>query len=268
VRSIILPMMVAALTISGAATAQTIPKNSPDSMLEQARTCYNNAEYENAISQLEKTLQFLGLLKRSDQIEAYKYLAFSYVAFGDTDKAKEQFKKLLALNPRLELDPVTVSPKIIKVFDETKSEMPVSFTAQPAHEPIVKDRGEIVAHSVVLPGWGQMYRGDKSKGKKIMIAAGVSLVAAIITGIISNTRHNGYLNAVDEAAIDNAYKSYKVWYNASSACFVSFLGVYLYNVGDAIFAKSRSPASMTGPGRSYLGEIGSGGIGMCCTFDF
>ena len=63
--------------------AQTLSQDSLETMLGMAKTHYYNGEYENAIRELEKALLYLRQLKRTDQVEAYKYLAFSYVAFGD-----------------------------------------------------------------------------------------------------------------------------------------------------------------------------------------
>jgi tetratricopeptide (TPR) repeat protein len=275
-RCIFFPIIIVTVVVlRGVSSAQTIPKDSLNSMLEQAKAYYNNAEYENAIVQLEKALQFLRLLKGSDQVEAYKYLAFSYVAFGDKEKAKEQFRKVLALNPELDLDPATVSPKIIKVFEETKSEMPVSpppspvsepASSPPAVSPIVqatpsppgaplslppssKSRIGAVLRSCLMPGWGQRYHGEMSKGTKITIAAGVSFGAALLSGIITSSRHLTYKNAPPEksAEINNTYRSYKIWYNISSLCILSFSGIYIYNVGDAIFSSGKGTMSMTEP---------------------
>ncbi|MBN1128381.1 MAG: hypothetical protein JXA71_05310 [Chitinispirillaceae bacterium] len=284
-RSIILPLTVAAVAVIGSATAQTIPAESLDSMLEQAKTCYRNAEYENAISQLEKTLQFLELLKVSDRMEAYEYLAFSYVAFGDTDKAKEQFKKLLALNPRLELDPVTVSPKIIRVFEETKSEMQVSSAAVPTavgttptaqtevlFPPPLSSRSRLGAawRSCMMPGWGQRYLGETGKGNKMTAAACISLGAALVTAIITHYAHASYINADPSSgnAIDNTYRSYKILYNVSALCIVSFIGIDIYSVGDAIFAGGNRSTSMVNPGRDYRQESGRNGISLCYAIVF
>ena len=287
-RSVILLMTAAAVSVIGPATAQTIPAESLDSMLAQAKTCYRNAEYENAISQLEKTLQFYNLLKVSDRMEAYEYLAFSYVAFGDTDKAKEQFKKLLALNPRLELDPVTVSPKIIRVFEETKSEMQVSSAAVPTTvgttpvpqavgllppSPASGRRLGAAWRSCMMPGWGQRYLGETGKGNKMTTAACISLGAALVTGIITHLAHGAYINADPSRvnAINTTYRSYKILYNVSSLCIVSFIGIDIYSVGDAIFAdgnRSTSSTSMINRGRDYRRESGRNGVYLCYTIVF
>ena len=130
------------LVMLGVSFAQQVSADSLELMLERAKTFYDNGEYEHAISELEKALQYLKQLEQGDQVEAYKYLAFSYVAFGDKVKAKEQFKKALALEPNLTLDPATVSPKIIKVFEEAKSEMEIAPTEPQVKEPAEPEKIE------------------------------------------------------------------------------------------------------------------------------
>ncbi|MGQ9701605.1 MAG: tetratricopeptide repeat protein [bacterium] len=89
------------MIVVGFGFSQQVSGDSLVKMLEMAKLFYNNGEYENAIKQLEDALQYLKQLNQSEQVEAYKYLAFSYVAFGDKEKAKDQFKKALLLEPKI-----------------------------------------------------------------------------------------------------------------------------------------------------------------------
>ncbi len=241
------------LVMLGVSFAQQVSADSLELMLERAKTFYDNGEYEHAISELEKALQYLKQLEEGDQVEAYKYLAFSYVAFGDKAKAKEQFKKALVLEPSLTLDPATVSPKIIKVFDEAKSEMPTVLpttpVVEPAKPPVAKQEvstSGAMMRSCCIPGWGQMYKGHSSKGKKIMIASGITFGAALFSLILREAAHNNYIDVgpdnIDE--MDEAYKTYKFWYNTAAYTSLTFIGIYLYNLYDVIFTKPATGSSM------------------------
>ncbi|MGB9720485.1 MAG: tetratricopeptide repeat protein [bacterium] len=226
-------------------------------LLESAKFYYNNGEYESAIKQLENALQYLKQLNQNEQVEAYKYLAFSYVAFGDKDKAKEQFKKALRLDPKLELDPATVSPKIIKVFEEAKAEMITIVEPPPAQPPSpkptkpevrpagVSTTGALV-RSCCLPGWGQMYRGESSKGKKLMIATAILLPTSLIATSIQNVKHDNYLDIEpgNEDEMNRAYREYRIWYNITAFSWFAYLGLYAYNIYDVIVTKPRIKSSM------------------------
>lgn len=234
--------------------AQRVSEDSLDLMLVRAKTFYNSGEYEHAISELEKALQYLKQLEKGDQVEAYKYLGFSYVAFGDKAKAKEQFKKALVLEPNLTLDPAIVSPKIIKIFEEAKAELPtVPFTTpvvEPTKPPVAKQEvstSGAMMRSCCIPGWGQMYKGHSSKGKKIMIASGITFGASLFSLIIREVAHNAYLDIGEGAPqyeFDDAYEKYKTWYNIASINLVLFGIVYVYNIYDVVFTKSEIASSL------------------------
>jgi tetratricopeptide (TPR) repeat protein len=242
----------------GSVFAQEVPEDSLIRMLEAAKAFYNGGEYESAIRELEDALQYLKQLESSDQVEAYKYLAFSYVAFGDNEKAKVQFKKALMLNPTLELDPAQVSPKIIKVFEEAKSEMatapPPVVEPQPPVSPVRKtSMFGALWRSCLLPGWGQKYKGESSKGSKIMLAAGVTFGVSVVSITLMEVSHSAYLDVPpgNTGEMDDKYKMYRFWSNAAFFSTVSFGAVYLYNIYDAAFKRARVKYSLndtrTGP---------------------
>jgi len=245
----------------GMLTAQEMPEDSLVLMLEAAKLYYNSGEYENAIDELENALQYLKQLEQGDQVEAYKYLAFSYVAFGDNEKAKVQFKKALMLKPDLELDPAIVSPKIIKVFEEAKSEMGKIPEPPPVIEPEPEPPSAIrrpsmfgaLWRSCLLPGWGQKYKGESKKGSQLMIAAGVTFGVSAVSITLMEVSHSAYLDVppsnVNE--MNSKYKMYRFWTNASFFSAVSFGVIYLYNIYDAAFKRTRVKYSLydtrTGP---------------------
>jgi tetratricopeptide (TPR) repeat protein len=235
--------LVLATFFVGIALAQQVSEDSLEHMLQRAKLHYNNGEYELAINELETALQYLKQLESVDQVEAYKYFAFSYVALGNKEKAKELFKTALTLNPALILDPATVSPKIIKVFEEAKAEMKLEPTPV---EPVIPPKKHGVSktsalmRSCCVPGWGQMYKGHSGKGKKIMIASGITLGASIFSFVKRESAHNTYLDiepGAPQSEFDDAYDKYKTWHNIAVFSVALFGGVYAYNIYDVFFSK-------------------------------
>jgi len=252
------------LGIGGLCFGQQVSGDSLLKMLEYAKSYYNGGEYEQAITELEKALQFLKQLNQIDQVEAYKYLAFSYVAFGDKEKAKEQFRLALKLEPDMELDPSTVSPKIIKVFEEVKAEVVVQPPVKPPVTPPVKPpvtplldsshKSPILATgmSCCLPGLGQMYRGEKKTGTTLMIMAAATYVPFLISAGVAEKKHQQYLDVPpgDPDAMDQAYQEYRGWCAIRAVTGVAATGVWLYNLYDIIFTK---PPVKTSRGQSDNG---------------
>jgi hypothetical protein len=153
----------------------------------------------------------------------------------------------------MELDPSVVSPKIIKIFEEVKSEIaanppPVTPPVMPPVKPPVKppavqiQKSPVVATamSCCIPGLGQMYRGEKAQGTTLMILGGATLVSFVVSAGVAEQKHQDYLKIKpgDPDAMDRAYKSYRTWCNVRAITGVTFAGVYLYNLYDIIFTKS------------------------------
>ena len=64
---------------------------------------YENGDYEEAERLLARSLD-AGLTFQRDEITAHKYLAFTYCVTSEERKCREQFRKVLELDPRFELD--------------------------------------------------------------------------------------------------------------------------------------------------------------------
>ena len=62
-------------------------------------------------------------LTNPQKIGVFQYLAFAYVAFDETPMAESAFREALELQPSMELSPITVSPKILQVFQKVQREL-------------------------------------------------------------------------------------------------------------------------------------------------
>ncbi len=101
------------IILGGIARAETA-----DDLLSQGIWAYENGEYQLSIERLSRAIPLL----RGDRerIEAFKTMAFAYMAFPKKEKARQQFCNILELNPNFDLDPIMTSPKILAVFKEAK----------------------------------------------------------------------------------------------------------------------------------------------------
>ncbi|MBN2529847.1 MAG: hypothetical protein JXR76_25880 [Deltaproteobacteria bacterium] len=62
-------------------------------------------------------------LTNPQKVGVYQYLAFAYVAFDEKPLAESAFRKALELQPSMELSPITVSPKILQVFQKVQNKL-------------------------------------------------------------------------------------------------------------------------------------------------
>jgi tetratricopeptide (TPR) repeat protein len=105
--------MVLVLSLGGGVRAETA-----DDILSEGMRAYQNGEYQLSIDKLSKAISLLKQDRK--RIEAFKTLAFAYMAFPKKEEARRQFCNILKLDPTFELDPIMTSPKILDVFQEAK----------------------------------------------------------------------------------------------------------------------------------------------------
>jgi len=81
--------------------------------VSRAEDLYSRGEYLLIIDYIETTLSDTLGLDREERALLLKLLGSSYVAVGNTESAKKQFKKMLELDADSELDHISTSPKIL-----------------------------------------------------------------------------------------------------------------------------------------------------------
>jgi hypothetical protein len=165
----------------------------------------------------------------------HKLLAFCYVALDDRESAISEFFEVLDLNPRLNLDPVYVSPKIIQVFEAAKTQYQSKVADR--EKPITPQQVRLNAsvHSLILPGWGQIKKGQPTRGYTFMAAQGVTLGAWIGLVFITNDRRDEYQNQTVPSKIEDNYQDYKTALRWRNSMGLAALAVYITSFLDTLY---------------------------------
>jgi hypothetical protein len=231
-------ILVVAIIVAGQAAFGQ--KSASDSTLTAAHRLYDGGSYESA-ELVARRLMEQGPIADSGRIQAERIIAFSLVAQGKTDLAREHFESILALNPSFQLDPVLTSPKILTVFAEAK----MRFTS--ARKGGVDtssdfDAGgtDISYRAVLFPGWEQYYRGRSGTGLVLGGAGILTLGSAIAFELLRAPARRDYLAAKQPADIVNKYNTYNRYYRAEVYSFIAFGAVYLASEFDIFLNKGRS----------------------------
>lgn len=82
---------------------------------------YEDGDYKNSSALLQSALA-AGLFLKSDKVSAHKYLAFIHCAQAREKACREEFRKALELDPKMELTPAESGhPSWSPVFKSLKS---------------------------------------------------------------------------------------------------------------------------------------------------
>lgn len=221
----------------------------------QVKFYYDAVEFEKAISTGREILTS-GQSFTADELSfLHRYLALSYYNIGQVDSARIHFLSLLSLDAGYELDPVTVSPKIIDFFNDIKKDYQALAGSGPAYTRYVfvqDPRPGAAWRSMLLPGWGQFYKHQKTKGYILGGAFWGSLLAAGLSLVMENNARDDYLGSVAPEEIERTYSDYNQWHKTRQAFTIASAALWALAVGDALWSPYSRPSLAARPDGGVL----------------
>ncbi len=230
----------------------------------QVKFYYDAVEFEKAISTGKEILTSGQPFAPDELLFLHRYVALSYYNVGQVDSARTHFLSLLSVDPGYELDPVTVSPKIIDFFNDIKKDYQALAGSGPGaaytRYVFVEDlRPGAAWRSMILPGWGQFYKHQKTKGYLLGGAFWGSLLATGISLLQENAAREKYLDSNTPEDIERTYSDYDQWHKTRQVFTIASAALWAVAVGDALW----SPYS-----RASLAARPEGGVLMTLQIQF
>ncbi len=171
---------------------------------------------------------------------AHKVLGVIQYTKNDLTAARNHFQQAIQINPQTVLDSVYVSPKIIEWFRQIKtSYRPENVPAAHIRYIVVPDRRPGAAvRSVLLPGWGQLYKDQPVRGWTLMAVTGISLATWGVSTWQTQTSRRDYLKAELPETIRQRYDDYNTWYKRQQMCRYVTAALWATAVVDALLTSS------------------------------
>lgn len=140
--------------------------------------------------------------------------AFALVALGRTNEAAAVFRRLLATDPNLKLDPEAVSPKIRAVFESVKVQtaLPTPLPKPVPPETVYLKRPTPL--SVLVPGLHQIKAGRPAAGYALAGATALSIAGLVLSHVAYNGARADYLQASSPQDIADRYQDANNWSHA------------------------------------------------------
>jgi hypothetical protein len=272
------------------------------SILDETKNLYEAFEYKRVINLSEEMLQKKDSLSKHDIIEILIMKAASYYALADEAAAKNSFIEMLKTDRNCNLDSENISPKIIALFHEVRSDFLQGAPDQlktiepakqePAKQGLAKqesdnleppnvesdnqgyanweplnrpkkkrepakvqavssvnnDYGEFknsLAKSIILPGWGHICLGDKTKGWLIASAAALSVGSMVYFIANTNKKEKDYHNENNQSLIPDKYDSYNKSYKTKNLLIASSVILWAYAQIDILFLRTDIPSEFS-----------------------
>lgn len=234
---IIIAALAMPMVLQGALLAD--PEGDP---LKAVATDYDQGRYLQAAEKAAAALDDSAAEDQETRSYLLTYRAFSLVALGRETEAEAEFIRLLAIQPKLELNPEFVSPKIIEVFKRAKSRtrnqaQTTLQEPQPLFAKPKPSKAQALWRSMLWPGWGQRHRGSRLKASVLQSASLGALGAWGALELGTSRARSEYLDSSEPGQIQSAYDSYNGWYRARNLAVNCVVAIWLYNLVDVMMTE-------------------------------
>lgn len=222
----------------GLAHAQT---SDPVGLLGAMEDAYQRLDYATAERLAREALATPELLSADQIVRVHTTLGLLFHARGEPLEARQHFAAALSLDPGLTLDPVLVSPKTLSFFETVRDQ--VADSADAAAGPTVRyvrvrdRRPAATLRSLAVPGWGQLYKGERAKGWVLAGAWGAFATGTLAAHIVRSEARQDYLDATTPLEIAERYDTYNAWHRARGALMIGAAAVWAYAAFDALVSE-------------------------------
>lgn len=243
----ILGLLLMLPAVAGAARAQPAPAE----RVEAVWAAYRSLEYDVAERQAMDALEADEDLSDVQAAQLYEVLGLIAYLRDDPDAARRFFETALSLDPALALDPLLVPPKILDFFAEVRRGWQVVPRRPPQIVHITDPRAEAALRSLLVPGWGQRYKGETTRGILLMGAWTATTATALAAHLRADALHDDAPAGPDAPARDG-----QGWRTARNVLLAGGAALWLYAYVDALTGavptRDRRTAVRVVPGQAGL----------------
>jgi hypothetical protein len=220
------------VTLNGQTTEQ-------DTLIQQIVREYETGNINNAEFLAFKALKKKDTLSPEQQLEIHKYLAFCFIASGERQNAVDEFVEMLKINANYRFPRQATSPKIISVFDEATRVFKQTLEINKENPLKAEETLNLKASklSLVFPGRGQLYKGQKGRGYVYIGAEVLSLATLIYSQWQYQETHSDYLDAEIPQDIEAKYKRYDQFYKLRNFSAAAVVLTYACSFIDCLYTK-------------------------------
>ena len=207
--------------------------------------------YSKVISLADGFIADKGGFSKDELIEIYLLKGISHYSLGESELVKESFFEILNLDNNYKINSSQVSPKIIREFEKLRIEydrtnIKKEFTSVVKIDTLYKVDtlllkpnnklySETVIRSMVFPGWGHFYSGNRTKGWILSAANSVTLGSMLYFIYDTNRKESSYLNEIDPTLIEEKYSYFNKSYKIRNSLIAAYAVLWIYTQIDILF---------------------------------
>ncbi len=200
--------------------------------------------------------------------EIHSFRALIFFEQGNRERAEEHLALALQLDPDLQLDSIFFSPQMRQRLEELRPKVvTLNHAAAPTTRYVVVADPRIAAtwRSLLLPGWGQHFKGQETKGRIFSIAATALAGATLTSHILRNRAEERYLRA-GENNVAARYDTFNRYHQLRNNLALSLGVVWGAAVLDAFIVRVEPASNKIGAAFSPASMMGMAGFAVQIPF--
>ncbi len=219
-----------------AAIGQPLSQQSNQEIIGDIKNAYENLDFSVAEARIEVAINAFDRFTPAELGEIYSISALIFFSRDDQTGTRRQLDLALQVNPELKLSAREVPPQVIMILDELIQIRAASLPAETElRYLIVEDpRPAAVMRSMILPGWGQLYKKQKKKGIVLISAWGLTSIGALVAHSERRRAEDHYLASIDLQQINDRYPTFNKWHKARNNLFFAAAGIWAFSYVDAL----------------------------------
>ncbi|MBT8401977.1 MAG: hypothetical protein KJO98_15995 [Rhodothermia bacterium] len=242
-RSTLLTVVVIHLSIP--VLAQDLPTAS------DVRGAYERLSFDDALELAAQVTENADAYLPRELVDVHTVAGLILISRNDRSGARSHFAAALSLDPDLTLDPVFASPDVVDFFELVKRESASASSAQPPpvrYIPVEDPRAGAALRSMLIPGWGQMYKGQQTKGALMMGVWGLAATGTVASHFIRSNREDRYLAETDPLAVGDRFDDFNRWHKIRNNLALTTVAIWAAAYVDAlVVGTGRTSAERRGP---------------------
>ncbi len=92
-----------------------------------------------------------------------------------------------------------------------------------------------------LPGWGQLYKGQRTKGRLLLGVWGLAVAGTVTSHILRQQSRTTYLDATTQQEVLDRYDTFNRWHKTRNTLVLGTAAVWVFSYIDALIAGGQSP---------------------------
>lgn len=235
--------LLTALAINALLSSFSFSQTNAADRVKEIQRSLQRADYVFAQTLADSAIANFKLFAPHELAEIHTLRALVALEQNQTAAADAHFMSALQLAPELKLDPIFFSPSLQARFEELRAKLPKVETpvrVETRYIVVPDPRIKAAGKSLVLPGWGQRAKGQRTRGLFFTSAAATLAAATVTSHFLRRAAEDDYRNA-DSENVRARYDTFNRYHLLRNNLALSLGVLWSVNVLEALLAPA-SPA--------------------------